>query len=428
MANSLWLLAGASALFLLHVSAFMDSSTQNLHRFRNNASAVRYGNQAWEDALAGGLIDIKVRTSEEDRLMDRKGHRFVNLCSCSYLGLDKHPAVIEGAIQALQRERVIDLPISRVRICLSILEEFEAELSSLFRARVVSAVTASAASAGVLPLLASGHLTEDGQPRVMVFDKHCHFSMNLLKPVCADETLVLTSPHNDLNYLEDVCKKYPRVAYVADGVYSMGGSAPIRELLELQDRYGLFLFLDDSHSLSLWGEHGEGYARSMMGELGPLTIIVASLCKGFGGSGGIIMMGPERYEPILARFGGPLAWSQGMSVAAIGAGLASARIHRSPELGRLQQKLRDNVTVFDEHLPTRHHGNGFPLKLVDIGEESQAVRRSAQLLERGFYTSAVFFPIVERNRAGLRVMIRADNRPEDLVAFAAAVRDVMAEG
>lgn len=405
----------------------MDS-TPSQHRFRNNASAIRYGNQAWEDALAGGLIDIKVRTDEEDRLLDRKGHRFVNLCSCSYLGLDKHPALLEGAIQALQRERVIDLPISRVRICLSILEELETELSSLFRAKVVSAVTASAASAGVLPLLASGHLCDDRQPRVMVFDKNCHFSMNLLKPICADETLVLTSPHNDLNYLEDVCKKYPRVAYVADGVYSMGGHAPIHELLELQERYGLFLFLDDSHSLSLWGEHGEGYARSKMGELSPLTIIVASLCKGFGGSGGIIMMGPERHEPILARFGGPLAWSQGMSVASIGAGLASVRIHRSPELGQLQRKLRDNVDLFDAHLPTRQNANGLPLKLVDIGEESEAVRRSQLLLERGFYTSAVFFPIVERNHAALRVMIRADNRPEDLVAFAAAVREVVTEG
>ncbi|HBL27689.1 MAG TPA: 2-amino-3-ketobutyrate CoA ligase, partial [Acidobacteria bacterium] len=82
-------------------------------------------------------------------------------------------------------------------------------------------------------------------------------------------------------------KKYPRVAYVADGAYSLGGTAPVEGLLELQDRYGLFLFFDDSHSLSVTGAMGEGYARSLMpDQLNPLTTIVASLGKAFGGSGG----------------------------------------------------------------------------------------------------------------------------------------------
>jgi hypothetical protein len=37
----------------------------------------------------------------------------------------------------------------------------------------------------------------------------------------------------------------------------------------------------------------------------------------------------------------------------------------------------------------------------------------------------VFFPIVEKGKAGLRVMIRADNRPEDILAFCDAVRDTV---
>ena len=398
---------------------------ETLHRFRNNPAAVRIGNAAWNEALEHQLIDIKVDLDEADRLRARNDHRFVNLCSCAYLGLNIHPAIIEGAIQALRSEGLIDLPIARVRIRLNLLDEFEAEMSSLFRVRIISAVTASAASAGVLPMIASGHLCDDGQPRVMVFDKLCHFSMNLIKPICADETTVLTSPHNDLNFLEDACKKYPRVAYVADGVYSMGGHTPIKELLQLQDRYGLFIFLDDSHSLSVCGEHGEGYIRSSMAEVSPLTIIVASLCKGFGTSGGVIMMGPAAHEPVLARFGGPLAWSQGMSVASIGASMASAKIHRSPELEQLQQKLQENIRLFDSQISTEQHGDGFPVKLVQIGEEAKAVERSRALLERGFYTSAVFFPIVEKNKAGLRVMLRADNRPEDILTFTKAVKEVL---
>ncbi len=397
----------------------------DVHRFRNNVSAVECGNRAWSIAHENGLIDIRVDYESPQVLRRLDGHRFVNLCSCSYLGLASHPDLLEGAIEALRTQGAIDLPISRIRLRLNLLEEFEERLSALMSARTICAVTSSAATAGVLPLIASGHMSRDARPPVMVFDKFAHFSMDYIKPICGDETKILTAPHNDMNFLEDVCKRNERVAYVCDGVYSMGGVAPLEELFRLQDRHGLFLFIDDSHSLSVCGDEGQGHARSLMPEVNELTIIVASLGKGFGGSGGIIMLGPKDREPVLTRFGGPLAWSQGLNVPGIGAGLASVRLHESPELGRLQKRLQDNMALFDELVPTAQRGDGFPLKVIRIGDEEKAVAASAAILERGFYTSAVFFPIVRKGEAGLRVMLRADLTSDDIRAFAAALTDVL---
>ena len=399
--------------------------TGDIHRFRNNVSAINYGNQAWSRAYENGLINLRVDYETPNVLRRIDGHEFVNLCSCSYLGLHSHPAIIEGAIEALRSQGAMDLPITRIRLRLNLLEEFESLLSELMGARTICAVTSSVATAGVLPLIASGHLSPDGKPPVMVFDKFAHFCMDYIKPICADETTVLTCPHNDVNYLEDLCKKHERVAFVCDGVYSMGGVAPLKELFELQDRYGLFLFIDDSHSLSVCGRKGEGHARSLMSEVNPLTVIVASLGKGFGSNGGIIMLGPKDREEVLTRFGGPLAWSQGLNVAGIGAGIASAKLHNTPELGRLQKALQDNMALFDELVPTEQRGNGFPLKVIRVGETEKAVAASAAILERGFYTSAVFFPIVKKGDAGLRVMLRADNTAEDIRSFAAALRDAL---
>jgi 7-keto-8-aminopelargonate synthetase-like enzyme len=397
-----------------------------IHRFRNNASSILLGNRGWQEASQSGVVDIRVTAAGNDRFQDVDEHTFVNLCSCSYLGLNNHPEVLAGAIEALQREQAITMPISRIRVRLTILDEFEAALASIYRARSISTISCSAATAGVLPFVASGHLMDDGQPRVMVFDKFCHFSMNLIKPICADETTVLTSPHNDMDFLEDVCKKHPRVAYVADGAYSMGGTAPIEALLELQDRYGLFLYLDDSHSLSILGERGEGFVRSHLGEeLNPLTIVVGSLAKAFGTSGGVIMLGPTHHEKVLTRFGGPMAWSQGPNLAAMGAGIASARIHLSPELKRLQRSLQHNISLFDSLITTGQKGNGLPIKLIRTGSESMATEYSGRIFDRGFYTSAVFFPIVERGKAALRIMIRADNRPDDIRHFCHVVEDVL---
>lgn len=397
-----------------------------VHRFRNNTTSIPYGNKGWEEANQNHVLGIRVKVKGDDKVEDKQQHEFVNFCSCSYLGLNSHPKIIEGAHRALEREKVIAIPISRIRVQLAILDELERELSDLFRCRTVATLSASCATTGVLPLVASGHLMDDQQPRVMVFDRFCHFSMNLIKPICADETTVLTAPHNDLDFLEDICKKHKRVAYVADGAYSMGGATVLKGLLELQDRYGLFLFFDDSHSISIIGERGEGFVRSQLGpELNPLTCIVGSLAKAFGSGGGFVMLGPVKHEPILTRFGGPLSWSQGPNVPTIGATLASIEIHRSPELGQLQKKLQENVALFDSLVETPQRDNGLNIKLVNAGSETQAAQYSGEIYKRGFYTSAVFFPILERGKAGLRVMIRADNQPEDIRRFSQVVRDVV---
>jgi 7-keto-8-aminopelargonate synthetase-like enzyme len=399
-----------------------------IHRFRNNAKAIPIGNRAWQDAEDHGLLGIRVRPAAGDRLLALSGQPFVNLSSCAYLGLQSHPALVEGAIAALRREQIIAISMSRLRIQDHLLGEVEEGLSELWGARTIVTLSASSATTGVLPLIASGHLADDGEPRVMIFDQHCHFSMNLIKPICADESEVLAAPHNDLDFVEDACKRYRRVAYVADGAYSTGGSTVLDGLLALQDRYGLFLFFDDSHSLSIRGERGEGLVRSRLGpELNPLTIVVVSLNKAFGAGGGAIMLGAPQHEAVLCRFGGPLAWSQMPGVATLGACLASIDVHRSPELARLQARLRANVDLFDQLIPTADRGNGLNIRLVPIGEEESAVACSGRLLERGYYTSAVFFPIVARGKAGLRVMLRADNRPQDIAEFCGIVREVTQE-
>jgi 7-keto-8-aminopelargonate synthetase-like enzyme len=393
--------------------------------YRNNEKMIRHGDAVWRAAEADGLVGIHVDYDSNNRLIVREtGHEFMVLCSCSYLGLNRHPAIIQGAIDALTQVRNTGLSLAELRIRLNLLKQFEDELREHFGGPVLPGVSCSALTAGILPIIASGHLTGDGKPRVMVFDRFAHFSMAYIKPICADEALVLTAPHNDLNYLEDLCRKYPRVAYVADGAYSMGGLAALDGLRYLQDRYGLFLYFDDSHSLSIRGAKGEGYIRSSM-EMNPLTLIVASLAKAFGTAGGIAMLGDERMFRFLYRNAGPVTWSQNMEVAAIGSSLASLAIHRSPELGELQAQLQRNIAYFDAEFPTEHAGNGAPIRKITVGAEERALRLSRELYEHGYYCSAVFFPIVPRGDAGVRIMMRADISPSELQRFCKTAKDIM---
>ncbi|MCP3099462.1 aminotransferase class I/II-fold pyridoxal phosphate-dependent enzyme [Myxococcus sp. K15C18031901] len=399
------------------------------NRYRNTESMVGLGNPSFAAAKEAGLLDLSVHNTRQGTLALSDGREFINTCSCSYLGLDSHPDVIQGAIDVLRREGTMCMSISRLRVRLADLDHLEEELSSRWRARTIVTNSASSASAGLLPLIASGHLLPDGQKPILVFDKSAHFSMNLIKPICADETHVITAPHNDIDFLEDLCRKHARVAYVADGFYSMGGVAIVQELFRLQEKYGLFLYFDDSHSLSLYGEAGEGYVRASMGAaLNERTIIIGSLGKGFGTAGGAVLLGPGQHADLVGRFAGPLGWSQSLSIPAIGASLASARLHGTKELHDRQRLLRENVRYFDERVSTRTVGEDFPIKVIDVGPESMAVERSRQLMERGFYASAVFFPIVPKGRAGLRIILRSNLGREDLRRLCDALVELAVPG
>ncbi|MEP5760983.1 MAG: aminotransferase class I/II-fold pyridoxal phosphate-dependent enzyme, partial [Litoreibacter sp.] len=257
-------------------------------QFRNNHKMIPASEAAWKIAQNNGMLGLRIRfNGSQNTFIDiDSGHEFVNMCSCSYLGLNGHPDVIEGGVQALREEGTTGLAMAEFRIRLGLMEELEAELSDLFGGPVLPAVTSSALTAAILPMLGSGHLTGTG-PLVMVFDRFAHFSMAFVKPIVADETLVKTIAHNDLEALEDICRKYDRVAYVCDGVYSVGGVADLGGLLALQEKYGLFLYIDDSHALSTEGANGEGYIRSRLSALNDLTMVVASTAKAFGSTGGI---------------------------------------------------------------------------------------------------------------------------------------------
>jgi 7-keto-8-aminopelargonate synthetase-like enzyme len=274
------------------------------HRYRNNDKAIGIGNTFWDLSEHNGLAGI-VAELADGVLRTAAGHEFVNFTCCSYLDLDSHPKVIDGAIAALRRFGVLDHCIPRSRVQLPAMLELEASLGELFGATVVSAISAGVASAGLLPLIASGHLGNGIRP-LMVFDRNCHVSMAGAKPACADETEVVSCDHHDIGFLADMCRRYERVCYVVDGSDSLGGYAPVRAVAELQEKYGLLAYYDDSHSISAYGERGIGYVRSHCPVLDERTITVATLNKAFGTSGAAILLDgyPKATLRVIERFAG----------------------------------------------------------------------------------------------------------------------------
>lgn len=395
--------------------------------YRNTRAVIDYSQQHFDAAHFHGLMAVYARPSQ-GRLVelaygDRK--QVVDFVRCSYLGLDNHPKIVAGAIDALKDYETLHWSCARTRLNFAMIADLEADLSELFRARVIAYSSVLAANMGALPILATGHLTGGNRP-LMVFDRHAHVTLAFHKGTIATETQVTTIGHNDMDALADLCREHSTVVYVCDGVYSMGGSARMADLLELQERYGLFLYIDDAHGISLTGKHGEGFARSQIGgALGDRTIIAASLGKGFGASGGLLMLGTARQEELFRRFAVAHAFSASPNTAAIGAACASAELHRTSELATLQQRLRQRVELFDSHTPTAQSGTLLPIRTVVLGDEYAAISAGITLMEQGFYVSSIFFPTVARGRAGLRICLTAGHTEQEITRLCASIAALM---
>ncbi|WP_225174419.1 MULTISPECIES: aminotransferase class I/II-fold pyridoxal phosphate-dependent enzyme [unclassified Bradyrhizobium] len=396
--------------------------------FRNTAYVINKSRQFFDAAHSAGLMAVQGRSTTgrafalgTGPLDDRP--EIIDFVRCSYLGLDNHPLIVAGAIEAIEAHRSLHWSCARTRLNFDFLAQLEVNLSEMFRARVIAFSTVMLANLGAMPILASGMLTEGAKP-VVVFDRNAHLSLAYHKPVVADETRVETIAHNDIDALEDLCRKHSVVAYVCDGVYSMGGNAPIKELRELQERYKLFLYIDDAHGISLFGRHGEGFARTQFPEaLGDRTIIAASLAKGFGASGGMLMLGTAEQEALFRRYSIPYAFSVAPNLAAVGAALGSCKIHRSAELGERQKQLGQRIKVFDDRVATVEQGSSLPIRMVPIGSEAKAIAVARELLDAGFYTSVIFFPTVAQGNAGVRVCVTADHEVGDIERLCDCILD-----
>ena len=97
--------------------------------------------------------------------------------------------------------------------------------------------------------------------------------------------------HNDVDHLEELLKKtdskLPKLI-IFESLYSMEGiRSPIKKIVELAKKYNTLTYLDEVHSVGLYGEEGKGIAVEM-GVDQDIDIINGTLAKAYGQMGGYI--------------------------------------------------------------------------------------------------------------------------------------------
>lgn len=365
---------------------------------------------------------LRVIDSSEGPRITIGGRRLVNFSSNDYLGLASHPALAEAMAEAAARWGV-GSTASRL-ICgttaeHAALEEELAAAKGTQAALVFS--TGVAAATGTIPALV-------GRGDVVILDKLAHAC--LIDGVHASGARMRVFPHNDPAKLEShlhwARETHPKGRHliVTESVFSMDGDlAPLREIVELKDRHGAILFLDEAHAVGVRGPGAQGLA----GELGlaeRIEIQMGTLGKALGVSGGYIA-GSRTLIDFLINRARSFIFSTAPSPAVAAASRASLRIVQSPEGDVLRSRLQENLRLFAGAMKAKLPPSAI-MPLI-LGSEERALSEAARLQESGFFVPAIRYPTVPRNTARLRITLSAAHNPGQIQDLAATLREGSSE-
>ncbi|WP_421801274.1 aminotransferase class I/II-fold pyridoxal phosphate-dependent enzyme [Flagellimonas sp.] len=389
------------------------------HNFLNTVHEV------FTDAKKAGVLHLYAGgNSFSGRTIEVDGKELYHFGTTGYLGLEQDSRLKKAAMQAIDRYGT-QFPLSKSYISNPLYEELEASVQKMYGHPIVITKNSTLGHLGVIP-----NVVDDDD--VIILDHQVHWSVqNAAKQLKSRSVPIEMIRHNNLEMLEEKIKKYrhskKRIWYMADGIYSMYGDyAPVKELMSLSKKYQqLHFYFDDVHGMSWTGRNGTGYVLDILGELPENVLLFGTLSKTFGASGAVLVCSNASMYDKVKTFGGPLTFSAQLEPASVAAANASAEIHLSPEIYRLQSDLRQRIDCFNDCLSATElpliDRNESPVFYIGTGMPKTGYNFVKRLMGEGFYVNLGIFPAVPVKNTGVRITISRHNGKREIKALVKAM-------
>lgn len=375
-------------------------------------------NSGIEQIRADGLYRrLRVIDSPQGRSISWNGRNYLNFSSNDYLGLAGHPQVVEGAAEAVRKYGAGSGASRLVCGSFQIHEELESRLAE-FKGTEVALLFSSgyAAAIGTICSLL-------GPDDLLVSDKLNHAS--LVDAARLSRAQVEIFPHNDLDQLNSILKMAVstgknlrsghrrRILIVTESIFSMDGdAAPLREMVELKEKYGAWLMVDEAHATGLYGNNRRGRIEEL-GLSDRVEIQLGTLSKAIGSSGGFIC-GPSALREWLINKARSFIFSTAPNPAASGAAIHALEIIGSEEGSRRVSLLWQNVKQLRDGLKLPFSEVQSAIMPLILGAEAAAISAMHALLENGIFIPAIRYPSVPRGSARLRITMSSQHLSQDI--------------
>ncbi|HBY63480.1 MAG TPA: 8-amino-7-oxononanoate synthase, partial [Solibacterales bacterium] len=322
------------------------------------------------DALrkAGSYQRLRELESECAPVSRFDGREVINLASNNYLGLTNHPKLVEAAVAATRAYGVGSGAVRTISGTMKLHMELERRIAAFkhTEAAVVfqSGFTANAGTVSAI-LTPEDHIISDELNHASIIDG-CRLS----------RAKIHVFPHKDVGVAEQklaALKDAPgRKLLITDGVFSMDGDiGPLPQLVEVAEKYGAIMMVDDAHSSGVLGRNGRGTVDHF-GLHGRVDIQVGTLSKAIGALGGYVCGSRDLIEFLYHR-GRPFLFSTSHPPAVAATCLAAFDLlEQEPE--RIEN-LWANTRYFKQALTGAGFNTGIsetPITPIMVGEAAAA--------------------------------------------------------
>jgi 8-amino-7-oxononanoate synthase len=343
------------------------------------------------------------------------GRPVLLLCSNNYLGLADHPRVREAAADAAMRWGAGAGASRLVSGTMTVHRRLEEALAA-FKGTESSVLFGSGYLANLGVVSALARLAGDGA--VVFSDELNHASIIDGCRLARAETFVYD--HCDVEHLAWGLKQHrgrPGLI-VTDSVFSMDGDvAPLTELVDLAERHGVRLVVDEAHGTGALGPGGRG-AVAEAGLEGRVDVVVGTLGKALGAYGAFAACS-EPMRELLVNSARSLIFSTAPPPPSTAGALAALEVLlEHPELvGR----LRGNADAFRDELAREGFevaGSTTQIVPLVVGDAELAMAVCERAIEAGVFAQAIRPPTVPEGTSRLRVAVMATHTREELRAAA----------
>ena len=376
---------------------------------------VAFLREEYEELVRQGLEwKLRVLQSPSQPWCVVDGKKVLMLCSNNYLGLANHPKVKEAAIEAIKEYGVGAGSDRSIAGNMQIHVELEKTLARFKRAEASLVFqTGYMANEGMIPQLI-------GKGDLVVSDELNHGSIiDGVRLSRADRAIYKHCDMEDLERILNEAEKhdppYRRILIVTDGVFSMDGDiAPLDQIAKLAEEHGAMVYVDDAHGEGVLGEGGRGIVSHFKLSRDQVHVEMGTFSKAYGVIGGHITGSEDLYK---FAYNKARTWLLSAAMTPVDAAACKAAIEILEKESWRVDKLWENTRYFKKAVEDLGFNTGktqTPIIPIIVGESELAKKLADRLFEEGIFVLPIFYPMVPRGKARIRIQMNTEFTKEDL--------------